>query len=203
MLLERPGVNTTQEMLDKASVKELLEFERFCRDNALWDEMKKCFADDSVVTISWYQGSGHGFVEASSKMKMRAPHKIYNTGVWLNNDKAVAIMLATIGIRMEIDNTPVTVLSDAKLIFRAKKIDGLWFIAAFDSIYEQDSIVPVLPNCNFNLPKSELSGFRQSYACLSYSMHRNGLPVNSELPGIDRPDLVDLLYRELDEWLHK
>ena len=203
MLLKRPGVNTPQEMLDKASVKELVEFERFCRDNALWDEMKKCFASDSVVNISWYQGSGHGFVDASSKMKMRAPHKIYNTAVWLNNDKAVAIMMATIGIRIEIDGTLADVLSDAKLIFRTKKIDGHWLIAAFESIYDQDSIVPVLPSSTLNVSSSDLAGFRKSYACLSYSMHRNGLSVNNELPGIDRPDLIARLYRELDEWLCK
>ena len=201
MLFKRPGVNTLQDMLNKASIKELLEFERFCRDNALWDEMKKCFTCDSIVNISWYQGSGHGFVEASSKMKARAPHKIYNTEIWLNIDKAVAIMMVTIEIRMEIDGVLVDVLSDAKLVFRAKKIDGLWLIAAFDSIYEQDSIVPVLPNSNLNMPSSELSGFRKSYACLSYSMHRNGLQVNSELPGIDRPDLVEQLYRKVNEWL--
>jgi len=201
MILTRPGVSTPQELLEKAAVKELLEFERFCRDNGLWVEMKKCFSEDSIVTISWYQGTGYGFVDASSKIKNRAPHKIYNTEVWLNRDKAVAIMMVTIGTRMEIDGVPLEMSSDAKLIYRTKKIDGLWVIAAIDIIYEQDGITPVFPNSNFNLPPSELSGFRQSYACLSYTMKRSGLPVNSELAGIDRPDLAEKLYNEVDKWL--
>ncbi|MDQ7093623.1 hypothetical protein REC12_08480 [Desulfosporosinus sp. PR] len=93
MILTRPGISSPQEMLDKAAIKELLEFERFCRDNALWDEMKKCYAEDSTVNISWFQGSGHGFADASSKMESKAPHKLYNTAIWLNGDKAVAIMM--------------------------------------------------------------------------------------------------------------
>jgi len=201
MILTRPGVSTPQELLEKAAVKELLEFERFCRDNGLWAEMKKCFAEDSTVNISWYQGTGYGFVDASSKMKNRAPHKIYNTEVWLNGDKAVAVMMVTIGTRMKIDGVPLEMSSDAKLIYRTKKIDGLWVIAAFDIIYEQDAITPVFPSGNFDLPSSELSGLRQSYACLTYTMKRNGLSVNNELAGIDRPDLVEKLYNEVDKWL--
>ena len=201
MILTRPGECSAQEMLEKNAIKELLEFERFCRDNALWGEMKKCFSEDSTVNISWYKGTGHGFVDASSKMKTRAPHKIYNTEIWLNGDKAVSIMMVTIVMRIDIDGVPVEVASDARLIFRTKKIDKLWMITAFDSIYEQDSITPVFPNSNFSLPYSELKSFRQSYACLSYSMHRNGLSANSDLPGIDRPELVEKLYHEADEWL--
>jgi hypothetical protein len=42
MFLKRPIQNTPEEILDKFSVTELINFERFCRDNAQWDEMKKC-----------------------------------------------------------------------------------------------------------------------------------------------------------------
>ncbi len=55
-------------------VKELVTFERFCRDQSLWTEMKKCFHPESAVCISWYKGSGQGFIEASEKMKSFAPH---------------------------------------------------------------------------------------------------------------------------------
>ena len=67
MILTRPMPANPQQALDKAAIRELVEFERYCRDNALWDEMKKCYTEDSHVKISWFEGTGHGFVDASSK----------------------------------------------------------------------------------------------------------------------------------------
>lgn len=81
---DMPRTESAEDMLEKFRVRELVEYERFCRDNALWDSMLACFAQDSRVEISWYQGSGQGFVEASKKMKAKAPHKLNNTLVWLN-----------------------------------------------------------------------------------------------------------------------
>lgn len=204
LILTRPRNCTLTEMKDKAAVKELVEFERFCRDNALWDEMKKCFTEDSIVDISWYQGSGYGFVEASRKMKTRAPHKIYNTEVWLNGDKAVAIMMTSIQTRTELNGITMDLSSDAKLVFRVVKKDELWYILSFTGIYEQDSLVPAYPKNNANLPDVKLEGYRQSYACLSYVLDKvNSTPVNNNLPGIDKPDLVKNLYSEIDRWLQE
>ena len=36
-----------------------------------------------------------------------------------------------------------------------------------------------------------------------YCMNKNGNIVNQDLAGIDRPDLVEKIYNELDEWLCK
>ncbi len=33
-LLKKPSANTAQDLMDKFNIKELIEFERFCRDNA-------------------------------------------------------------------------------------------------------------------------------------------------------------------------
>ena len=54
IFLTRPVINTEEERNAKADILELINFERFCRDNAQWDEMRKCFAKDSFVNISWY-----------------------------------------------------------------------------------------------------------------------------------------------------
>ncbi len=203
MLLTRPATGTMQDMIDKANIKEMLEFERFCRDNHLWAEMKKCYAKDSTVNISWFQGSGEGFVDASSNMTGYAPHKIYNTGIWQNGDKAVAIMMATIQMRIEIDGAPVELQTEAKLLFSVQKINGIWLITSFDSIYEKDALIPVYPTAQIVVPVEELSTYRQSYACMIYNMNRTGMTPNMDLPGIDRPDLVEKLYNELDAWLCK
>jgi len=201
IIVKRPLLVSEEAVREKSAIKELVEFERFCRDNALWDEMKKCYTTDSHVNISWYQGTGHGFVDASSKMKTRAPHKVHSTQVWLNGDKAVAIMTTTIDMPTQIDGIAVEISSDAKLIFRTQKIDGQWYIVRFEPIYEKDMIVPVVPNNKLHIPTDEISTYRQSYASMIYLMKRNGTVVNENLPGIDRPDLVEKLYADADEWL--
>ena len=200
-LLKKPGINTTQDLLDKFSIKELVEFERFCRDNAQWDEMKKCYAADSIVKISWFKGSGHGFVDASSKMKGYAPHKIYNTQVWLNGDKAVAITMATIQMRFSIAGNLLELQAESKLIFRTQKVNGEWIIAGFESIYEKDALVPVTPNSNISISPEEIAPFRPSYANMSYALGKQGHQVDQNLPGIDKPETVVQLYQETEAWL--
>jgi hypothetical protein len=202
-ILKRPTENSNQNINDKFSVKELIEFERFCRDNALWDEMKKCFANNSNVTISWFQGSGHDFVDASSKMKTYAPHKIFDTLVWVKNNKAVSITLATIQARCTINGQVLELHSDAKLLYRTQKMDDIWQIISMDGIYEKDALIPVSPNANICIPLEEIAQFRPSYAHLAYVLRQEGYTIDANLPGMDKPDLVNELYEAADEWLNQ
>ncbi len=163
--------------------------------------MKKCYADGSRVNISWFQGSGYGFIEASKNMGGFAPHKIYNTEIWTNNDKAVAVMMVTVQIRYIIDGYSVELLSDSKLVFRLQKTGGQWYIVSFDAIYEKDTMIPVFPNSQIKVSEKEMAKYRQSYGGMIYMGKKNGIQVSEELSGIDRPDLVDKLYRDADKWL--
>ena len=199
--LRRPEGNTPEEQQDKADILELINFERYCRDNALWDEMRKCFTEDSTVSISWYEGSGDGFVTASSKMGTYAPHKIHNTLTWINSDRAVTVMMATIQMRRVIDGVECELSSDAQLHFSTVKKEGKWYICRFESIYEQDRLMPILPDATLSMDSIWLSKYRKSYACMSYMMEKNGFGANQELPGIDRPDLVKAMRDRLSAWL--
>ena len=201
--LTRPLVNSEEERNAKADILELINFERFCRDNAQWDEMRKCFAPDSFVNISWYQGSGDGFVTASSKMPVYAPHKINSSLTWLNGDRAVTIMNATILMRREVEGVLCELSSDTQLLFSTQKIDGQWYIVRFESIYGQDRLIPVLPDATLSMDRNVLSGFRQSYACMSYSMAQSGGAANQELAGRDRPETVEKIYADLAKWLEE
>ena len=201
--LTRPMVNTEEERNAKADILELIHFERFCRDNAQWDEMRKCFAKDSYVNISWYQGSGDGFVTASSKMPTYAPHKINSSLTWVNGIRAVTIMNATILMRREVEGVLCELSSDTQLLFSTQKIDGQWYIVRFESIYGQDRLIPVLPDATLSMDSNTLSKYRQSYACMSYSMDQSGMEANQELAGRDRPETVDKIYSDLKKWLEQ
>ena len=136
---DMPRTESAEDMLEKFRVRELVEYERFCRDNALWDSMLACFAQDSRVEISWYQGSGQGFVEASKKMKAKAPHKLNNTLVWLNGTHAASVTMGSIHIRRRMGGTWVDLVSQVRFLYTARKEQGVWKIVTMNCIYEQDS----------------------------------------------------------------
>ena len=202
MLFTRPVRNTDQILKDKFCIKELIEFERFCRDNALWDEMRRCFAPDSTVRISWFTGTGAAFVDASIKMDSRAPHKLYNTVIQLNNERAVAATMATIQTRADIDGCTVELQSDLKLLYRLQVMNESWHIVFMEGIYEKDALLPSSGG-HFSIAGNELDEYRPSYANLSYLLKMSGFEVNMGLPGIDRPDSVQHIYNEAEHWLYE
>ena len=50
------------EAADVSAVSQLVLRERFSRDLGLWEQMRDCFHDDSLVRISWIRASGPEFV---------------------------------------------------------------------------------------------------------------------------------------------
>lgn len=196
MLYSKLETKTVDVMLDKFAVKELIEFERFCRDNALWDQMLECFAKDAKVTVSWYKGDAEGFIQASSKMKTVAPHKLNNTLVWLNGRRAVAVCMACIQTRKEIEGISMDLSSYVRLVYTAFKDADIWKIASMDAIYEKDSLVPVSP-----ASVHPSNTCRSSYALLTSMIGSEGYAIDQELPGDDCPELRDALLSKVEGWL--
>src|SRR5262249_7729800 len=53
------------EAADVSAISQLVLRERFSRDHGLWEQMRDCFHDDSIVRISWIRASGPEFVRRS------------------------------------------------------------------------------------------------------------------------------------------
>ncbi|MCX0242267.1 hypothetical protein [Streptomyces drozdowiczii] len=49
----------------------------WARDRGWWDRMRACYWPDSVVNLSWYRGSGPGFVDASAHMAGRGDASVH------------------------------------------------------------------------------------------------------------------------------
>ena len=203
--------DTMEEMLEKHNIEKLIQYERYCRDNFLFDQQKECFAAESRVRITWFDGDGREFVERSRTMAegsgrsddalYKGPkHKIYNTFVWLNNDKAVAEMQTMMFAYHDLDGTEYTRNGWARLLYKVQKIDGVWKIRGMDCIYERDLLFPVTPSYEFDT-SADFSKYRKSYKCISYLFDQSGMDNNNRLPGDDRPLIVQELYEEATNWL--
>lgn len=135
-------------------------------------------------------------------MSSHAPHKLYNTVVELNNDMAVTTTMATIQTRADIDCCSVELQSDLKLLNHLHAINDIWYIVYMEGIYEKDALLPSSGE-QFLIMDSELDKCRPSYAHLSYLLQKSGFEVNMDLPGIDRPESVQHIYEEAENWIYE
>ena len=188
---------------DVSAVTQLVLTERESRDLGRWERMRGCFHPDSLVRLSWYQGDGAGFVEGSIDMARRgvaAKHRLGPVLVRLNGDRAVASLAAIIDIPVRLGTVDAQLSSYARFIYRAERRDGRWGLVGFDAVYMRDEFTTPIPGQAVPVTAEEVARFRPSYRMLSYHLTSQGYEVNGELPGEDRPDTAEAVYRELYGW---
>jgi hypothetical protein len=193
----------------KAAISELAAKERMYRDTGQWRLMHDAYYDESHVRVSWFTGSGHDFVEASShrvpvgEKWSSAVHLVGPTSVELEGDRAIADTGCTVNARrfaegVEIDT--VIFVRHRSMVERGR--DGTWRLRSFRAIYERDAISTVVPGDTIKIDKARLAKYRPSYRFMSYLLELGGGTADNSLPGVDRPDLVDALIAEDRAWLH-
>ena len=191
------------EAADVSAVSQLVLRERFSRDLGLWEQMRDCFHDDSVVRISWINASGPEFVRRSKEMAERnvqASHRLGPIFVTLAGDRAIAQLAAIIDIPFTLKGSEVMMSSHARLLFRAERREGVWRLSGFDAVYLRDEIAPAIPGRIVKVDPEAVKAYRPTYRLLSYCLASGGFPVRNDLAGVDRPDLVDALIREIYGW---
>lgn len=191
---------------DASAVGQLVLRERQGRDRAWWDQMRACYLPDSVVRVSWFQGSGPDFVDESIAMVERgnlSMHRMTPPVVHVRGHRAIAETSASIEVRTDIDGVEADLVSYTRLLVRAERRHGDWLIHSLDGIYERDTLTPAVPGTLLALDPAELRRYRSTYRCLSWVLDRLGYPVNGELPGDDRPDVVHAMYAEAWSWLER
>ena len=191
------------EAANVSAVSQLVLRERLSRDLGLWEQMRDCFHDDSVVRISWINASGPEFVRRSKEMaerNVKASHRLGPILVTLAGDRAIAQLAAIIDIPFTLKGIEVMMSSYARFLFRAERRECVWRLFGFDAIYQCDEITPLVPGQTVAIDPEVLKSFRPSYRLLSYCLASGGFPVRNDLAGVDRPDLVDALTREIYGW---
>lgn len=198
-----PLENDPTVLQEKSKIKELLEYDRYCRDNGHFEQMAECYSDDSVVRVSWFNGTGKEYCRRLQQAGGGgAKHKIDYTVVWINGDRAIGEMTTSmLSPRKVVDGLEFDVVSYARIVTRVRREAGAWKIIQGDCIYERDQIVPVIPTSTIPLDAARLEDYRASYKCLCYVQSLEGETSDQELPGEDRPETVEKLYREASEWI--
>jgi hypothetical protein len=189
---------------DITQITQLVLHERQGRDRGWWDQMRSCFADDSTVRLSWFRGSGAGFVAGSQEMAGRgdtAVHRLSPPVVHHQGDRALVELPAVIEMRTELDGTEVDLASAARLNYRVERRAGRWLVVSFDPVYERDSLAAAHPGVRLAVRPADVAEYRPSYRFLSYVLGRRGYTVGDDLYGDDRPDQATLFYTDARSWL--
>lgn len=196
--------NDQNAMQEKAKIKELLEYDRYCRDNGHYKQMADCYSENSVVKVSWFNGNGKEYARRLAEAKGGgAKHKVNYTIVWLNGDKAIAEMTTSmLSPRQKVDGQEFDLISYARILTRLQKENGEWKIMQGDCIYERDELVPVFPGAEIKVDTVQINKYRQSYKNLCYVLSRTGEQSDQNLPGEDEPETIEKLYQEASKWVY-
>jgi hypothetical protein len=177
--------------------------EREARDRLWWEDMRDCFAEDSTVALTWYQGSGHGFVEGSMAMsqgRMPTRHRIGPPVVRVAGGRAVISLSIAIEHLPTIDGVECVLSTYARHLYRLQKFGTAWKIVKLDAIYERSEVLPSIPGQSVSIDPAELEGLRVPYRLLTWNLRRAGYEVPQDLPADDRPDEVAQMYSAAFAW---
>jgi len=195
------GIGYSQDQVDVAQVV----VGKFCaRDMAQWDAMQAAFHPGAMVDISWFNGLATEYISRSKHMFQlggRGLHLIGPVLVKVRGDRATADAGAQITARVNIKGVECLTQAYARIIERLERRDGKWGIVLFQAIYQMDTIAAANPGQRLDLDQEKLASYRSSYRFLSYVLGEYGIKVRPDLPGIDRPDSVEAVYRINGSWL--
>ena len=186
------------------AVTQLVLRERQSRDRGWWEEMRACYAGDSVVDISWITGSGADFVQQTietSKNGVWGRHRLSPPAVRVHGERAWAELPIAIEFRIDVDGVEADLISYARSQYRCRLIDGAWRIVHFETIYERDTLAPSVPGTHLAVENADFLGYRSSFRCLAWYLRRDGKTMGTDLPGDDKPDTAARVYDDIRVWL--
>ena len=193
------------EQTDIFAISQLIYFERYWRDTGQWDKMRNAYHPESLVRVTWFQGNGIAFVNASQGLHRQgqSKHRLAPTLVRVHGDRALAETSAVIETRTRLGDIEIDTTASCRLLNKVRRDDGVWRLASLDVIYEKDSLAPVNPSDHLTIDSETLRTYRPSYRFLCYTLRSIGRSVDPTLAGDDRPELVAALYAEAEDWLKK
>ena len=183
---------------------QVIAHEREGRDRGWWDQMASCYHLDSRVRSMWFTGTGQEFATASRGMAARgdhARHRLSVPSVHLLGERAMVTMPMAIELRIELHGVEADLISYARGIYRMERRDGRYGICDLSTIYERDTLTPVMPGDAIPIDRLRWATLPASYRMLAYYFGIRGYDVDRDMPGDDRPESADALLAEAFDWL--
>lgn len=172
-------------LAEDMAVRALVAQWAFSRDQGRWDELRACYHDDGVMSVSWFDGPAADFVERSREMgAARGPgdwskHFLGAMRVSLLGGRALAETDAVILTRGTIGGIQVDTTTYSRFFDRIERRNGMWRILHRTAIYERDRIDPVVPDANWPAVFATLdfSALPEGCKYLGAALRKRGRPL--------------------------
>ncbi len=191
---------------DYAAINNLIVAERMYRVSHRNEELAKCYVEDAQIHTSWQNGGVNTFVgQTTTEMVEELPmvNRCGGALIHQNGNKAFVEYPTTTIRGVYVNGVEAVLTSYMRLLYRVEKRNGEWKITSMESINESDELVPAIPGQDLKINPEDVKDIRLSYRWLTYTRRIAGGTISQDLPGTDRPDSAEKLYREADEWLNK
>ena len=191
---------------DYEAITRLVTWERQSRVRHLYDELAGCYFPDATVTTSWTKGPASAYLNNRNRLPEASDEGVilvrYSTPIiHQNNKRAYAELPITTNRWVKVNGEEAVLTSYMRLLYCVECREGVWKITDLTTINEDDTLAPAVPGTDLHINPEDLKGLRRSYRFLSYARIKAGGKVRDDELGIDRPEAVEKLYQELEEWI--
>jgi hypothetical protein len=193
----------TDEMMEKLTIREMVENWVMWRDANQWDKFRTLWHDDGIMMATWTQGTADQFIEMSSSgfaKGVRILHFLGGSTIDVRGNRAMAITKMTISQRAKVHEVLCDVVCTGRFCDFMEKRNGRWGLVLRQPIYEKDRMDPVDPAAKLSLDQKLLESFPEGYRHLAYLQTQIGYKIKMDMPQLTGPEL-ERLYTRIDGWL--
>jgi hypothetical protein len=198
------GLRMNDELLDRLTIRQLVEDWAVLRDARLWERFRTVWHDDGVMQATWFQGTRDEFIKVSEEgwqRGVRILHFLGGSTIDVSGTRAIAQTKMTISQRAKVEDVLCDVVCTGRFYDFFEKRGGRWGLVLRQPIYEKDRLDPLDPSAKLALDADLLARFPEGYRHLAYLQTRIGYTVKPDMPGLDGPE-VNALYERGERWLN-
>lgn len=192
-----------QTILDRLTIRELIENWVVWRDAGDWQRFRTVWHDDGKMMATWFQGSPDEFIRVTIEgwnKGVSILHFLGGTSIDLEGDRAIAQTKMTISQRAKVHDVWCDVVCTGRFYDFIERRSGRWGMVLRQPIYEKDRLDPIDPLAKLALDPELLNRFPEGYRHLAYLQTGIGYPIKSDMPGLKGPE-VEALYARGRAWL--
>ncbi len=192
-----------QDLLDRLTIKQLVDNWVVWRDAGHWDRFRTVWHDDGVMQATWTQGTADEFIAMSKEGWAKGVsilHFLGGNSIDLAGDRAISQTKMTISQRALVHGVLVDVVCTGRFYDFIERRDGKWGFVLRQPIYEKDRMDTVDPAGKVELDQSLLMSFPEGYRHLAYLQSQIGYKIKMNMPGL-KGEAVEALYQRGAEWL--
>mgnify|MGYP006284070115 FL=1 len=192
-----------QELLDRLTIKQLVDNWVVWRDAGHWDRFRTVWHDDGVMQATWTQGTADEFIAMSKEGWAKGVsilHFLGGNSIDLAGDRAISQTKMTISQRARVHDVLVDVVCTGRFYDFIERRNGKWGFVLRQPIYEKDRMDPVDPAGKVELDQTLLMSFPEGYRHLAYLQSQIGYKIKMDMPGL-KGAAVEALYKRGADWL--